>query len=89
MSHPTPLRTDSERELIERIDRAGGTLSRLVVDTRAELERAYTERRAAMPFDAQYRLIAAEPERWIDIASDHLQQGLMALRRSIERPQGF
>ncbi len=31
----------------------------------------------------------AEPRRWIAIGKTHLQQGLMALTRSIARPESF
>ena len=36
---------------------------------------------------AGYHIAAADPSRWVDIGSDHLQQGLMALRRAL-KPEG-
>lgn len=35
------------------------------------------------------KLEEATPERWVIIATQHLQQGLMALRRAVEAPTEF
>ncbi len=35
------------------------------------------------------KLEEATPERWVVIATQHLQQGLMALRRAVDAPTGF
>lgn len=37
----------------------------------------------------QYRLDAAEPERWIALGRTHLQEGFMALVRSVAQPTTF
>jgi hypothetical protein len=35
------------------------------------------------------KLEEATPERWVIIATQHLQQGLMALRRAVDAPTDF
>lgn len=46
-----------------------------------------TERVQAQFQEAQDKL--GQSVRWHRLALDHIQQGLMCLRRSIERPDGF
>ena len=35
------------------------------------------------------RITKADPRKWVRIAEDHLQQGLMALTRAVEQPTSF
>ena len=39
--------------------------------------------------DEIHRIDTAQPERWIAVANTHFQQGLMALVRAVEQPEGF
>lgn len=40
-------------------------------------------------FDTLERLIKAEPAKWLSVGRIDLQQGLMALRRSVAQPTTF
>lgn len=73
----------TDADLQAEIDRTGGQLASLILLVRDHIEARHGSVGARPVVDADYRLIAADPDRWVDIASDQLQLGLMALRRAV------
>ena len=78
----------SEREAaLARIDQRAAQLLALVLEVRLIVEADELRPEISAGHTAGYHIAAADPSRWVDIGSDHLQQGLMALRRAI-KPEG-
>lgn len=78
----------TERDaLLARIDQRAAQLLALVLEVRLLLEHQALRPEIDAGYTGDYRIAAADPERWADIGSDHLQQGLMALRRAV-KPEG-
>jgi|JI10StandDraft_1071094.scaffolds.fasta_scaffold579498_2 hypothetical protein len=75
-------------ELLSEIDALAGRLARLVVNVEAHVEGNYHLSRHD-GLDASFGLFAADPGRWTELGRDHLQQGLMCLRRAVQRPDNF
>ncbi len=71
--------TQVEIDLINQIKAKGEELEELLIEIDA-----YT-----VADNEQYGSPDAEPRRWMAIGKTHLQQGLMALTRSIARPESF
>ena len=82
-----------EIDLMNEIKAKGLELARLVDFLRAnaskQLIKANDHGSKTEDWAEHDRLIAAQPDRWIDIAEDHLQQGLMALTRAVAQPTSF
>jgi hypothetical protein len=74
-------------ELLARIDQRAAQLLALVLEVRLQVEHCRLRPDLDAGYSEGYHVAAADPERWVDIGSDHLQQGLMALRRAV-RPEG-
>jgi len=79
--------TIQEIDLMNRIKEFGPQLLELIGDLNAHLvaQRA----NAKVDFTELTRLDAADPIRWVDIGRENLQQGLMALTRSVAQPTFF
>lgn len=73
-------------ELLARIDQRAAQLLALVLEVRLHVEAQALRPEIAEGYTAGYHIAAADPSRWVDIGSDHLQQGLAALRRAA-RPE--
>lgn len=73
----------TDAELQAEIDRAGGQLAALVLLVRDHIEARHSSPARQPVIDDSYRLTASDPDRWADIATEHLQLGLMALRRAV------
>jgi hypothetical protein len=73
--------------LLARIDQRAAQLQALVLEVRLHVEAHALRQDVAVGYTAGYHVAAADPDRWCDIGSDHLQHGLMALRRAVE-PEG-
>lgn len=62
------------------------TMNAIAPDDAKEEELQAIEDRITVAWN---KLEEATPERWVIIATQHLQQGLMALRRAVEAPTEF
>jgi hypothetical protein len=79
--------TDADRMLAD-IDALAMRIAGLALRVQTHVEDSYHQSRHD-GLDASYRVIAADPDRWLEIGRDHLQQGLMCLRRAVQRPDSF
>jgi hypothetical protein len=80
----------SDRDaLLARIDQRAAQLLALVLEVRLLVEHSGLRPDVESGYSAEYHRVAADPERWVDIGSDHLQQGLMALRRAVQPERRF
>lgn len=75
------------------IDKKGTELAGLIDfhrgDVAKQLKEAYEHGTNTGEWTKHARLQQAQPDRWISIAEDHLQQGLMALRRVVAQQREF
>ena len=69
--------------LLARIDQRAAQLMALVLEVRLHVEELALRPDIEAGYTAGYHIAAADPSRWVDIGSDHLQQGLMSLRRAV------
>jgi hypothetical protein len=84
------MTTDSDTDaMLAEINRLGAQISVLVLRVRQQVEATHLTPNPHDGFDARYHIVAACPDRWVDIGSDHMQQGLMALRGAVQRPNHF
>ncbi|MCA3177595.1 MAG: hypothetical protein O9345_16205 [Burkholderiaceae bacterium] len=80
----------SERDaLLARIDQRAAQLLALVLEVRLLIEHDALRPEIDAGYTAGYHVAAADPSRWVDIGSDHLQQGFMALRRAVHPERRF
>ncbi len=82
--------TQEELDLINEIKAAGDTMASLIL--KIDARNVADQHKAQSMGTADYTELAlslGESERWKGIARTHLQQGLMALTRSVARPKGF
>ncbi len=78
----------SERDdALARIDQRAAQLLALVLEVRLIVEADELRPEISAGYTGGYHIAAADPSRWVDIGSDHRQQGLMALRLAI-KPEG-
>lgn len=75
--------------LLARIDQRAAQLLALVLEVRLLVEHQAIRPEISAGYTAGFHVGAADPERWVDIGSDHLQQGLMALRRAVHPERRF
>lgn len=77
----------AEIDLMNEIKAKGVELGELC----AKLEERLTEQGSVANFDEveKQRIVGANPFRWLAIGRTHLQEGLMALTRSIAQPGFF
>lgn len=71
--------SQAEIDLMNKIKTKGAELGELVQELEANIEKTNKEHGVA----------DAEPRRWVSIGKTHLQQGLMALTRSVAQPTFF
>ena len=71
--------SQAEIDLMNKIKTKGAELGELVQELEANIEQANKE----------HGIADAEPRRWVSIGKTHLQQGLMALTRSVAQPTFF
>ena len=77
--------TQVEIDLMNQIKQKGIELALLITDIRAH---HIKQRQAAQDVEAD-RLNETEPDRWRKIGRTKLQEGLMALTRSVAQPEFF
>lgn len=73
----------TDADLQAEIERVGGQLAALVLLVRDHSECRHSTPSDRPVLDDGYHLTASDPDRWADIATEHLQLGLMALRRAV------
>ena len=86
--------SQEEIDLMNRIKEAGENLRLLMVDVEYHIGDQYdavsgftlVDKEAA---DEHQRLVAADPARWLYMAQDQLQTGIMYLVRSVAQPTTF
>ena len=84
--------SQEEIDLMNRIKEAGENLRLLIVDVENHIGEQYGEVRESLDKDAadeHQRLVAADPARWLYMAQDQLQTGIMYLVRSVAQPTTF
>lgn len=75
------------REVFQFVSRRDDeTMNAIAPDDAKEEELQAIEDRITVAWN---KLEEATPERWVIIATQHLQQGLMALRRAVDAPTEF
>ena len=79
--------SQAEIDLMNEIKAKGVELGELC----AKLEERLSEQSAVAVHDEaeEHRIVGANPFRWLAIGRTHLQEGLMALTRSIAQPTFF
>lgn len=75
--------TETEIDLINRIKATGSEIDVLLLDCRGH------DVDEGKNGDREHDEALDEASRWRSIAKTHLQQGLMALTRSVAKPHGF
>ena len=78
--------SQTEIDLINEIKAKGVELGSLVAKLKV---RAVRQRLHAISVSEIERLVETEPEYWVEIGKRHLQEGLMALTRSVAQPTSF
>lgn len=82
-----------ETDLINEIKQQGEILEKLIHKVRAHGNAQFIDAKntgsETEDWSENARLLQARPLRWVNIAEDHLQQGLMALTRSVAQPTNF
>jgi hypothetical protein len=76
-------------ELLARIDQRAAQLLALVLQVRLHVEAQELRPEISAGYTAGYHIAAADQSRWCDIGSDHLQQGMAALRRAVKPEDRF
>lgn len=79
--------TQVEIDLMNRIKAQGALLEQLVADVRYHIDQQMVDSEGE--YDEIDRIIAANPDRWVEIAMTDLQTGLMALTRAVAQPTTF
>lgn len=79
--------TQVEIDLMNRIKAQGALLEQLVTDVRYHVDQQMVDSEG--DYDEIDRIIAANPDRWVEIAMTDLQTGLMALTRAVAQPTTF
>lgn len=79
--------TQVEIDLMNRIKAQGALLEQLVTDVRDHIDQQMVDSEG--DYDEIDRIIAANPDRWVEIAMTDLQTGLMALTRAVAQPTTF
>ncbi len=84
--------TQHEIDLMNKVKCVGLQLTELVDEVRLHVE---SQKESAVAYaaegeeDENDRLIAAEPEKWLDTGESSLQMGLMFLTRAVAQPTTF
>lgn len=81
--------TQAEIDLMNEIKAAGPQLETLVAKVSHNANAQYVAALNQADEAECERLSAADPERWANMAMDHLQQGLMCLTRAVAQPTTF
>lgn len=85
--------SQEELDLMNEIKKQGQVLEDLVKKLRERGNSQFIEAKnhgvETEDWSENHRLLQARPLRWINIAEDHLQQGLMALTRAVAQPTTF
>ncbi|HHA2674718.1 TPA: hypothetical protein ACOECQ_000785 [Stenotrophomonas maltophilia] len=81
--------SDGHEHIGPAIEAASEQLAGLVQEVQYIISLQVNAATASGSIDAQERITAADPERWLAEATHSLQTGLMFLRRAVAQPTTF
>lgn len=81
--------SDSEVALINEIKAHEATTLALIAKIRVQLDKQQSDAGDVDGYEERKRLHFAEPQRWHSIAKTNIEQGYMALVRSVAQPNGY
>ena len=85
--------TQVEIDLMNRIKAQGSILQALIRDVQdhldSQIDLAAAEDASETGSEEFNRIVDANPDRWVEIATTDLQTGLMALTRAVAQPTTF